>query len=468
MPPPSTVTSSNGGNKWTSKRSGQEAGRGGRGRGGGGRAAAVASYSGRGRGRFSTPFVRGAATQWSDAGALSSVATGKGNKWVRKPAGTVDDVGESEVPSLETPDVDSGTKEVRGDNALEESSKPAATNEFVSESSKATDRAPIALERRGEHKLVLKKDQVEASHPTTSDTEAVFKHHSESTTVPENMERRGRGKLILKHDNKEAKKKYEPSNASTNNMHSYSWSRHPKEADRHSKDATKASDTMPRTGNTNQRKRKRSGMDHTHSAKTAGTRRICLNKPELNENSSFQAIGEHEGETDAILTNATTESASAQYQQSTSNKTLTDFCYRDTGRGKGSSTRGRGRDRSGREGGGGSMGLVRVKPDNLSDTPICRTFRLGMPCNNPKCTLRHDVSAEASRPICVFFQRNGMCSKGESCPFRHVKVRHDAEICPVFNSVGYCENPDCAMKHVVAKKARSSSDTIAQKKLSHR
>ena len=143
----------------------------------------------------------------------------------------------------------------------------------------------------------------------------------------------------------------------------------------------------------------------------------------------------------------------------TSQKTLTDFCYQDTGgRGRGGRgvIRGRGRGRGrGRPTVKGNIGLVRVQDKNLSNTPICPTFRRGMPCNNSKCKLRHDVSTEASRPICVFFQRNGMCSKGDDCPFRHIKVPWNAEICPMFQKVGYCEDVNCRLRHMDAKKSLS-------------
>jgi len=141
-----------------------------------------------------------------------------------------------------------------------------------------------------------------------------------------------------------------------------------------------------------------------------------------------------------------------------SQKTLTDFCYQDTGRGRGGRgvIRGRGRGRGrGRPTVKGNIGLVRVQDKNLSNTPICPTFRRGMPCNDPKCKLRHDVATEASRPICVFFQRNGMCSKGDDCPFRHIKVPWNVEICPMFQKVGYCEDANCVLRHVDAKKSLS-------------
>jgi len=74
----------------------------------------------------------------------------------------------------------------------------------------------------------------------------------------------------------------------------------------------------------------------------------------------------------------------------TSQKTLTDFCYKDTGRGRGGRgvIRGRGRGRGrGRPTVKGNIGLVRVQDKNLSNTPICPTFRRGIPCNDPKCKL---------------------------------------------------------------------------------
>jgi hypothetical protein len=47
-----------------------------------------------------------------------------------------------------------------------------------------------------------------------------------------------------------------------------------------------------------------------------------------------------------------------------------------------------------------------------------------------------------------------MCSKGDECPFKHVKVRWDVEICPAFSRVGYCEDPNCSLQHAVTKKPR--------------
>ena len=59
-----------------------------------------------------------------------------------------------------------------------------------------------------------------------------------------------------------------------------------------------------------------------------------------------------------------------------------------------------------------------------------------------------------------------MCSKGDTCLFRHVKVRWDAEVCPMFEKLGYCEDPDCVMRHVVAKKAAEGKDGSKSKSFS--
>ena len=57
-----------------------------------------------------------------------------------------------------------------------------------------------------------------------------------------------------------------------------------------------------------------------------------------------------------------------------------------------------------------------------------------------------------------------MCSKGDECVFRHVKVRWDADVCPMFERLGYCEDPNCVLRHVLPKKSKertgvSKSDT---------
>ena len=231
------------------------------------------------------------------------------------------------------------------------------------------------------------------------------------------LERRGRHKLV-------GVKKKEESSTLSNNQKSitddnsnYSWKRKSAEMSAQSNDEEIIDSTKPQTAVQNESKgaelsRTTQHLKRKHPDKIHGPRRICLST----------AIIEDEGK-DADQTDAQ------------SKKTLTDFQYKDT------SARGRGR--------GKTMGLVRVKRNNI---PICPTFSRGLPCNNAKCNLRHDVSTEASRPMCVFFQRNGMCSKGDDCPFKHIKISWDAEICPTFERLGYCEDESCVLRHVVSKK----------------
>lgn len=342
------------------------------------------------------------------------------------------------------------------------------------------------FERRGKHQLVLKKDDtisqenVNKSSSLPSDQDMPSDEHVEgsatnlSNTELEGirgkfkeasyLERRGKNKLVLKNNDTtkhlgSLKQKIsldtsEPSTTTTRTMPSFSWSRQPTKQPADTSSEMHEGKSLAKGQNTNDyseavradaRKRKRQNQHFDPSAK--GSRRICLSTNVPKElSSSGLTADELKTETehpnnDSLTINSTTIPT----------KQLTDFAYRDTGQGRGHSKRG-GHSRK------ANMGLVRVQPENPSATPICPTFRRGLPCNNPKCTLRHDVSSEASRPICVFFQRNGMCSKGDSCVFRHVKVRWDAEICPVFERLGYCEDPDCALRHVVVKKSKDGKD----------
>ena len=225
---------------------------------------------------------------------------------------------------------------------------------------------------------------------------------------------------------------------------SNSWKRQSSEIEgdsnrKHAVFAQKGDNSWKRQNTVSEKKitpRKDERVPSVHSRKrkhtgTSGPRRINL------------SISKEEG--------GASDSEDEDTNNITSQKTLTDFCYQDIGRERGGRgvIRGRGRGRGrGRPTVKGNIGLVRVQDKNLSNTPICPTFRRGMPCNNSKCKLRHDVSTEASRPICVFFQRNGMCSKGDDCPFRHIKVPWNAEICPMFQKVGYCEDVNCRLRHV--------------------
>mmetsp|Transcript_3769 Transcript_3769/g.7659 ORF Transcript_3769/g.7659 Transcript_3769/m.7659 type:complete len:468 (-) Transcript_3769:55-1458(-) len=240
----------------------------------------------------------------------------------------------------------------------------------------------------------------------------IKKQKKESSTSIAGMERRGFGKLVLRHN---ADDDNDPKASNARSAEVDSWTK------RHS---------------SHNKKRR----------EASGPRRIAL-----------RGVGSAKIESDS-------EVVGDEDQHKKPEKSLTDHCYKDTGRGIRGRGRGRGRGRSaGRNGGrSGNIGLVRVQSSNPSETPICPTFRKGLPCNDPKCIYRHDVCSEASRPICVFFQRNGMCDKGEDCPFRHVKVNWNAAICPSFAQFGYCEIAGCALRHVVEKKKNSFCRKVGQ------
>ena len=110
--------------------------------------------------------------------------------------------------------------------------------------------------------------------------------------------------------------------------------------------------------------------------------------------------------------------------------------------------RGRGRGR-GNTNSAGNMGLVRVRAELQSTTKICPTFARGINCDDEYCWKRYDVPSECARPLCSFFQRHGQCRKGDDCPFAHVKVDPRAAVCSSFRLLGYCEDPNCAFKHVL-------------------
>lgn len=295
------------------------------------------------------------------------------------------------------------------------------------------DKPEHTLKRRGRHQLVMKTNKPDISSSLEDVAVPVETKKTEKTTTSQIidkaeqiLERRGRHKLVLKKDETETMPKSNQKK-SAEDSGKYSWKLKPSDMTAPSNNDEDTDTTKHQGGIQNERKRAASGTSAHVKRKRPetihGPRRICL---------SSSAATMKEG-TDADRTDEQPQ------------KTMTDFQYKDA------SARGRGRGK------GKAMGLVRVKPKNPSETPICPTFSRGLPCNNPKCRLRHDVSTEASRPICVFFQRNGMCSKGDDCPFKHVKISWDAEICPTFEKLGYCEDEDCVLRHVARKRSKTSA-----------
>jgi hypothetical protein len=399
-----------------------------------GRGRSRGRFSGRSRGRFASS---------------SLVRVSHQNKWIR--TSTDASVNDAEVTSrklklddtsicrdVELP-VDNG-KASLAESKLESEDKALISNSF---------------ERRGEHKLILKKDDTvdikcvnkngPLQKPLVSSALTLSNKHGN----PESLERRGKNKLVLKNLHPLNLESRETNASKDSREHHligtnapYTWSRQPNlQFSGEKRDATTVKD-----GDFG-RKRKHPNSLYKSSAK--GSRRICLNaNDEINDVSTTGfSNDEYAGESKYEI-----EDMSVNNSKALSNKTLTDFAYRDT-----CNTSRRGKSKT------ANIGLVRVVPKNPSATAICPTFRKGLPCNNPKCTLRHDVSSEASRPICVFFQRNGMCSKGDACMFSHVKVRWDAEVCPMFERLGYCEDSSCVLKHVVARKTKDDKGNLIPK-----
>lgn len=91
------------------------------------------------------------------------------------------------------------------------------------------------------------------------------------------------------------------------------------------------------------------------------------------------------------------------------------------------------------------------KPSSIN---ICSAILSGFECSDIHCTKRHDIPKKNATPICTFFQRM-QCQKGDTCPFLHIKVNPQAEICSRFQNDGYCSAGDaCPQKHIRIQKPR--------------
>lgn len=89
--------------------------------------------------------------------------------------------------------------------------------------------------------------------------------------------------------------------------------------------------------------------------------------------------------------------------------------------------------------------LVRVAPSAASR--ICPAIAQGLSCTKEHCFFRHDLDQASAMPVCMFFQRQGMCFR-ENCKYRHVKVNRDATPCPKYTTLGYCDDASCTLLHV--------------------
>ena len=323
---------------------------------------------------------------------------------------------------------------------------------------------PASMVRRGTHQLVSHNPIDELSNDVSTEvqqkskeyvvsatTVAKSKEESSTSTKPMPMQKRGRNKLILVNSTEGESFKctaLKPSEQGVASM-PQAESMDANEEAGSNKHAALARKGHNKLVNEAHAKRENQNIRHFQSswgrgggiggsiASGRGSKRIKLNR---SEQDGTLVEGDDEAGTDAEAEETSRPVAVEKY---------TEFAYRQsstmTQRGRGRGSRGRGRGRN--------MGLVRVEPD-AATTRICPAYLRGEQCTNPKCRKRHDVPKEAAIPICSFFQRNGLCNKGEACQFRHIKVNPHATVCPSFSLLGFCENKDCIMKHVRAPKKK--------------
>jgi hypothetical protein len=208
-------------------------------------------------------------------------------------------------------------------------------------------------------------------------------------------------------------------------------------------------------------KRPRWSAHHSSGPSHGVAKRIALTIKTTESEDTVEEEEEGAAEKPTSTSTGTNDATATSSEQK-----LTDFAYRQTSRVV--QRGGHNRTWSSSSGGGigappaaaaaksGSrnMGLVRVQP-NEKKTPICPVFLRGVECTDKYCRKRHDVPKEFATPVCSFFQRHGQCLKGDECMFRHVKVNPRATVCPSFALLGFCEDKDCAMKHVRENKRSS-------------
>ncbi|KAM9953126.1 hypothetical protein ACTFIR_008186 [Dictyostelium discoideum] len=87
---------------------------------------------------------------------------------------------------------------------------------------------------------------------------------------------------------------------------------------------------------------------------------------------------------------------------------------------------------------------------------LCPKFIAGN-CDDPDCKLQHSLDLDLM-PICHLFL-NRMCTN-DNCPYLHVNLSKDTEVCPDFIS-GYCpKGSKCELKHTYTKKEKSNDNNI--------
>lgn len=106
---------------------------------------------------------------------------------------------------------------------------------------------------------------------------------------------------------------------------------------------------------------------------------------------------------------------------------------------------------------------------DVDKVAVCRKFLKGM-CTGKgdldggkasSCLLSHTI-AQDKMPACAFFLK-GTCTN-DACPYSHVKVNANAEVCPDFLK-GYCpKGKACLLKHVLKEKKKAKQDRKRQRR----
>lgn len=423
----------------------------GRGRGGRGR--------GRGRGRGFPGRHRGG---WAGAGRGrgASSSSSSSNKWVRPKEEKIkgdDDSKEASKP--ETEEVDKKSEAQQAEEAARKRvlTMKRSRNQLVVQSDGKDESAPPAqglmMKHKGKHKLVMR---TAADRTVEEKKKQLSPEKGKTIAAAQSMTRLGHNKLVLGgRKTLAAKEKLQQLKGKQSSVEM--------NGDKAEVSERNVEDLNPESKPEAQGKLKKAGPNklaipqkHEHkpshkrsppnSSRPGVAKRIKLT---MIQPSTSEDAGSEEEDEEAQDAKETKTAA----PDKTTEK-LTDFAYRETSR---VAPRG-GQHRTwtlGGRGGGAptnagprNMGLVRVQPDETK-TRVCPVFLKGVECTDKYCRKRHDVPKEFAMPVCSFFQRHGQCLKAEGeCMFRHVKVNPRATVCPSFALLGFCEDQDCAMRHV--------------------
>jgi len=103
---------------------------------------------------------------------------------------------------------------------------------------------------------------------------------------------------------------------------------------------------------------------------------------------------------------------------------------------------------------------------DVTKVSVCQRF-LHNECDDGEfCLLSHELIPQRM-PVCRLFVA-GLCISS-ACPFSHVNLGKDAELCKTFSRVGYCEEGDaCSARHELTCYAwRTKGEICAKRTLLH-